>query len=263
MYRAKVGGKRFAIYQRASTASGNRLELVEDLRQAIDDARLRAALPAADRPAPRGQLVAVEALVRWQHPAAGRDPAARVPAAGRGRRADGPLTDVVLDEALRQCAAWRAEGRDLSVAVNISATNLLDPQFTDDRCATCWSATGSRRARSSSRSPRPRRSPTSSAAKRPSRSWRDLGVHGLGRRLRRRLHLAGLPERPRRRRAQARSHLRQRPGRQPRAAGSRARALDHRAGPRARPARRRPKASRTTRRSSCSPSSAATWPRAT
>src|SRR6202035_3808401 len=31
------------------------------------------------------------------------------------------------DEALAQCAAWRAAGRSLTVSVNVSSTNLLDP----------------------------------------------------------------------------------------------------------------------------------------
>jgi EAL domain-containing protein (putative c-di-GMP-specific phosphodiesterase class I) len=37
----------------------------------------------------------------------------------------------VLTDALTQCAAWRRAGNPLSVSVNISATNLLDPRFTD------------------------------------------------------------------------------------------------------------------------------------
>jgi EAL domain-containing protein (putative c-di-GMP-specific phosphodiesterase class I) len=35
----------------------------------------------------------------------------------------------VIDEALRQCRAWREEGIELSVAVNLSARNLLDFEF--------------------------------------------------------------------------------------------------------------------------------------
>ena len=42
-----------------------------------------------------------------------------------------PLTALVLEQALAQCARWRAEGRDLSVSINVSATNILDAGFTD------------------------------------------------------------------------------------------------------------------------------------
>ena len=41
------------------------------------------------------------------------------------------LTTMVLDQALAQCAIWRAGGRLLSVSVNVSATNILDVGFTD------------------------------------------------------------------------------------------------------------------------------------
>jgi EAL domain-containing protein (putative c-di-GMP-specific phosphodiesterase class I) len=42
------------------------------------------------------------------------------------------LTAFVLGEALRQCKAWKDEGLDLSVAVNISMRNLLDRSFADE-----------------------------------------------------------------------------------------------------------------------------------
>ncbi len=37
-----------------------------------------------------------------------------------------PLTRAVLDQALAQCARWRADGLELSVAVNVSPSNLVD-----------------------------------------------------------------------------------------------------------------------------------------
>jgi EAL domain-containing protein (putative c-di-GMP-specific phosphodiesterase class I) len=39
------------------------------------------------------------------------------------------LTAVVLQQAIRQAAAWEAAGRKLTMAVNLSVTNLLDPHF--------------------------------------------------------------------------------------------------------------------------------------
>ena len=38
----------------------------------------------------------------------------------------GPMTRVVLEQAVEQCARWRRAGHDLSVAVNLSVRNLLD-----------------------------------------------------------------------------------------------------------------------------------------
>jgi EAL domain-containing protein (putative c-di-GMP-specific phosphodiesterase class I) len=38
----------------------------------------------------------------------------------------GPMTRLVLERAIAQCAQWRRPGRPLSVAVNLSVRNLLD-----------------------------------------------------------------------------------------------------------------------------------------
>jgi EAL domain-containing protein (putative c-di-GMP-specific phosphodiesterase class I) len=38
----------------------------------------------------------------------------------------GPLTRHVLERSIAECAAWRKDGREMSVAVNLSVRNLLD-----------------------------------------------------------------------------------------------------------------------------------------
>jgi EAL domain-containing protein (putative c-di-GMP-specific phosphodiesterase class I) len=43
----------------------------------------------------------------------------------------GPLTTHVLSTALRQCRDWLDRGLRIAVAVNLSARNLLDPDFAD------------------------------------------------------------------------------------------------------------------------------------
>lgn len=79
-----------------------------------------------------GRVLAVEALVRWQHPVHGMlPPAVFIPAAERTGLIRS-LTLYVLDRALAQSAQWRAAGRELTVAVNLSARNLLDPGFVED-----------------------------------------------------------------------------------------------------------------------------------
>ena len=74
-----------------------------------------------------GGAVRVEALVRWQHPQLGLLwPDQFVPLieeAGLSRS----LSQWVLGTALRDCRAWREAGRDLGVAVNLSAQDLRDP----------------------------------------------------------------------------------------------------------------------------------------
>jgi hypothetical protein len=43
-----------------------------------------------------------------------------------------PLTELVLDQALAQAAIWRRQDTPVTVAVNLSATNVLDPDIVAD-----------------------------------------------------------------------------------------------------------------------------------
>lgn len=76
-----------------------------------------------------GRLEAVESLVRWRHPVRGMlYPDSFIPIA----EATGyikAMTSWVLDAAIRQCAAWRASGLDLHVAVNVSTRDLDDDRL--------------------------------------------------------------------------------------------------------------------------------------
>jgi EAL domain-containing protein (putative c-di-GMP-specific phosphodiesterase class I) len=77
------------------------------------------------------EVRSVEALVRWEHPTRGLImPGDFIPLAQETGLMT-PLTAYVLEEALRACRAWRADGLPLSVAVNVSERNLLDAGFPD------------------------------------------------------------------------------------------------------------------------------------
>ncbi|MGV8973371.1 MAG: putative bifunctional diguanylate cyclase/phosphodiesterase [Rhodoglobus sp.] len=83
-----------------------------------------------------GRVVGVEALARWQHPTRGLlAPGLFIPALEQTRLI-GPFTTYVLDRAIAQGATWRATGLRLTVAVNLSARNLLDPDLVDGIRAT-------------------------------------------------------------------------------------------------------------------------------
>lgn len=105
--------------------SKQRLELMSSLREAIDKDQLRAYFqPKIDLSTL--QTTGVEVLVRWRHPERGIiTPDEFIPLAERCNLID-KLTHWVLDEALRQCHQWKQNGLNLSVAVNLSARNLLD-----------------------------------------------------------------------------------------------------------------------------------------
>lgn len=120
-----------ARYSRAMAEAGASSQLM---------AELSAAMPAGDvvvhfQPqveVATGRVVGAEALVRWLHPRRGMiPPVAFIPAAERTGLIR-PLTLVVLDQAVASCAGWLRDGRDLSVAVNLSVRNLLDPALVGD-----------------------------------------------------------------------------------------------------------------------------------
>ncbi|HUA75149.1 MAG TPA: bifunctional diguanylate cyclase/phosphodiesterase [Solirubrobacteraceae bacterium] len=74
----------------------------------------------------RQRVCGVEALLRWRHPE--QDllmPASFIPVIERTALI-GPLTTMLIDQALGQMASWREQGIDLEVAVNLSARNLVD-----------------------------------------------------------------------------------------------------------------------------------------
>jgi diguanylate cyclase len=128
MYRAKLRDEAFALYEQDFDDKGNLLRLAEELRLAVAEGELALHYqPQLD--INTGEILAVEALVRWPHPRLGLIPPLKfLPLAEQaGLMKD--LTSWVLDRALAQCASWRNEGAEVAVSVNISASNLIDAGF--------------------------------------------------------------------------------------------------------------------------------------
>jgi diguanylate cyclase (GGDEF)-like protein len=128
MYRAKDRGATFALYDPDVDTEVDRLRLVDDLRAALRSDGLELHYqPQIDLAS--GSVVAVEALLRWPHPRLGYvAPLDFLPLAEEAGLMR-PITTFVLEEALAQCAAWRTAGSNLTVAINVSATNMLDVDF--------------------------------------------------------------------------------------------------------------------------------------
>ena len=78
-----------------------------------------------------GSVVGVEALSRWEDPKLGSvDPTIFIPLAERAGIID-ELTFWVLDTALKQWVAWRDQGVEMNIAVNVSALTLRNVDFPD------------------------------------------------------------------------------------------------------------------------------------
>jgi diguanylate cyclase (GGDEF)-like protein len=111
--------------------SPERLSLISDLHRGIDRGELVVDYQPQCDPL-NGQLLGVEALVRWMHPERGLlMPDEFIPLAEH----TGLIREVtahVLDKALRQCREWWEAGQVLPVAVNISARDLLDAGFPEE-----------------------------------------------------------------------------------------------------------------------------------
>ena len=103
----------------------SKLALLGDLRRALE----RGELVLHYQPkvsVSTGDVVGVEALVRWQHPERSLVfPDDFIPMAEHTSLI-GPLTRHVLDIALAQVRTWIDAGRPLPIAVNLSVRNLLD-----------------------------------------------------------------------------------------------------------------------------------------
>ena len=104
------------------------MRLLEELRAAIDEGGLVLHYqPQLDLRT--GEILAVEALLRWAHPRLGLLPPVTFLSLAEEAGLMRAITKWVLEEAAAQCAAWRSSGRPLTVAVNVSPTNLLEPGF--------------------------------------------------------------------------------------------------------------------------------------
>ena len=131
MYRAKDTRSGVVLYDEChDDNSPAKLALTARLRSAIDEGQITVHYqPQLDLVT--SQVMAVEALVRWQHPELGLLAPDQFVEIAERTNVIKPLTARVLELALEQAAQWLALGIDLPVAVNISAHVLVDEDFGD------------------------------------------------------------------------------------------------------------------------------------
>ena len=134
MYHAKQRGRaRYEVFDATMRSSAlDRLRIEGELRQALDRDELRLHYQPVIS-LRTGEIVAVEALVRWQHPERGLlGPGEFVPVAEESGLIV-PLGKWVLREAVRMAAHWRALRPEpavpLVVSVNLSARQMGEPDL--------------------------------------------------------------------------------------------------------------------------------------
>ena len=160
IYRAKVKGKnRHAVFEQGMNDRAlERLELESDLRRALERGEFRLHYqPKVSLES--GEIVAMEALIRWEHPTRGLvSPAQFVPVAEEMDLIV-PIGRWVLGEACRQGRRWHVRFGDLpqlKVCVNLSAKQFQHP--------TGWSRRSGRSCETPCETP---------ASTRPAWTWRS------------------------------------------------------------------------------------------
>ncbi|GGR87828.1 putative bifunctional diguanylate cyclase/phosphodiesterase [Deinococcus sedimenti] len=131
MYHAKQDRHAVRRFHADLSASAlERMELEQALRVALDREEFCLHYqPIVD--AATGEVRALEALVRWQHPQLGLVPPGRFIPLMEGTDLIVPLGAWVLREAARQLQVWRRNRPELRVSVNVAPRQLAQPEFAE------------------------------------------------------------------------------------------------------------------------------------
>jgi diguanylate cyclase (GGDEF)-like protein len=129
MYAAKEAHAGCKVYAAAlDNNSVRRLSVLSEFRRALDADEIVVFYQPIMR-MDGTHAHGAEALVRWQHPELGLLPPSDFMPIVEQTGLIGPLTRHVLERAVAQCAAWHQAGHKLTVSVNLSVRNLLDPDL--------------------------------------------------------------------------------------------------------------------------------------
>lgn len=126
MYCAKTEMSGAALYDpEKDPHSPQRLSMMNELGRAIREDQL--SLHFQPKVSLLGRrCYGFEALLRWEHPQLGFVPPSEFIPIVEMTNLIHPMTRWVLEQSIRQCRNWHDRGELLSVAVNLSARNLLD-----------------------------------------------------------------------------------------------------------------------------------------
>lgn len=132
MYVAKEGKTGREVYADENDRnSPKKLALLGELRRALDRSELELFYqPKVSLDS--GNIVGVEALLRWRHPRLGMVSPEEFIVAAEQTGLIRSLTKFSLETALHQWQLWHRQGIEMNVAVNLSRRNLLGPDFVED-----------------------------------------------------------------------------------------------------------------------------------
>lgn len=132
MYTAKTHRAGVAVYSPdEDDSSPARLVLLGDLHRALADRQELVMFYQPKIALPSGQTVGYEALMRWVHPTRGMlVPDLFIPLAEQSGLIH-DLTAFALESTIAQLAQWLQDGREVPVAVNLSAHNLTSSQVAE------------------------------------------------------------------------------------------------------------------------------------
>lgn len=132
MYRAKTGLQGVSVYDSAfDPHSPKRLELMGALGRAIREDQLILYFQPKISLA-TNRVYGFEALLRWVHPELGFIPPGEFIPIAEHSNLIYDMTLWVLENGIKQCKEWQDKGINVTVAVNLSARNLLDDRIVLD-----------------------------------------------------------------------------------------------------------------------------------
>ena len=132
MYRAKISLQGVAVYDSAfDPHSPKRLELMGALGRAIREHQLVLHFQPKIN-LNNNRVYGFEALLRWNHPELGFIPPNDFIPIAEHSNLIYPLTLWVLENGIQHCKQWWNDGVKVSMAMNLSARNLLDDRIVLD-----------------------------------------------------------------------------------------------------------------------------------
>ena len=126
----KMGASHYVYDPEQNKYRSRRLNAAGELRRAIEGGDLLLYLqPKVDMQT--GAVCGAEGLVRWQHAARGLIPPVEFIGLAEQTGLIRPLTEWVIETALRLNQAWTRQGCALPIALNLSARNLRDEKLVE------------------------------------------------------------------------------------------------------------------------------------